>query len=168
VKKDTLQIRIATINDIQSITKIYNEAIIKTTATFDTQTKTIDEQIQWFKNHGPDNPILVAEKSLNIVGFAALSLWSDRCAYSKTAEISLYVLEKYQRKGIGKRLMKAIIKEGEKTSIHVIIARITEGNNTSINLHKSFGFEHIGTMKEVGDKFGNRLDVHLMQKIYRN
>jgi len=50
VKKDTLQIRIATINDIQSITKIYNEAIIKTTATFDTQTKTIDEQIQWFKD----------------------------------------------------------------------------------------------------------------------
>jgi hypothetical protein len=47
-----------------------------------------------------------------------------------------------------------------------VIARITEGNEASINLFKSMGFEHIGIMREVGLKFGKLLDVHLMQKIY--
>ena len=62
--------------------------------------------------------------------------------------------------------MDAIIKEGEKAGLLTIIARITEGNESSIHLHESFGFSHIGIMKEVGQKFGKRLDVHLMQKIY--
>ncbi len=116
--------------------------------------------------HGSKNPILVAEKNGLIIGWAALSLWSDRCAYSDTAEISLYVKEKYQNKGMGKRLLEAIIQEGQKTNIHAVIARITEGNKKSICLHESLGFFHIGVMKEVGYKFGKRLDVYLMQKIY--
>ncbi len=62
--------------------------------------------------------------------------------------------------------MKHIIKKGESINLHVLIARITEGNENSIHLHESFGFEHIGVMKEVGKKFGKILDVYLMQKIY--
>ena len=64
--------------------------------------------------------------------------------------------------------MQSIVEEGEKTSLHAIIARITDGNKKSIYLHKSVGFEHIGIMKEVGNKFGRRLDVCLMQKVYKN
>ena len=63
--------------------------------------------------------------------------------------------------------MEKIIQEGKKAGIHVIIARITEGNEKSIYLHKSVGFEHVGIMKEVGRKFGKILDVYLMQKIYK-
>ena len=163
-----LIIRQAKIEDIRSITDIYNEAIDKTVATFDTTSKTLEEQENWFKNHGKKNPILVAENEENILGWASLSKWSDRCAYSDTAEISLYVREKHQGKGIGKRLMEAIIQEGETSGLHAIIARITKGNKTSVNLHKSVGFEHIGILKEVGLKFGKRLDVYLMQKIYNN
>ena len=51
--------------------------------------------------------------------------------------------------------------------IHSILARITAGNAVSINLHKSVGFEIVGIMKEVGYKFGKRLDVYLMQKLYK-
>jgi phosphinothricin acetyltransferase len=64
--------------------------------------------------------------------------------------------------------MESIIRQGENVGLHAIISRITEGNDKSIYLHKSLGFEHIGTMKEVGYKFGKRLDVNLMQKIYNN
>ena len=160
--------RNALIKDLDEITKIYNESILKTVATFDTEEKSIEEQKTWFKEHGPKNPIIVAEESGNILGWAALSKYSTRCAYSDTAEISLYVKDEYQDRGIGKKLIEKIIQEGKKAGLHVVIARITEQNEKSVHLHKSVGFEHVGIMKEVGLKFGKRLDVYLMQKIYKN
>jgi phosphinothricin acetyltransferase len=161
-----LTIRHAKPEDLGTITEIYNEAIRKTVATFDTNPKTLEEQKQWYTNHGPDNPIMIAEQNNVVVGWAALSPWSDRYAYSDTAEISLYILEKHQGRGIGRKLLEAIIENGKKTNLHAVIARITEGNEASIHLHESVGFKHIGIMKEVGFKFGKRLDVYLMQKIY--
>jgi len=162
-----LKIRNASIEDLDEITNIYNEAIQKTVATFDTKEKSIDEQKIWFQDHGSKNPMIVAEEDGNILGWAALSKYSTRCAYSDTAEISLYVREKHQGRGIGKKLMEKIIQKGEKAGLHVVLARITEGNEKSIYLHKSVGFEHVGIMKEVGIKFGKRLDVYLMQKLYK-
>ena len=162
-----LAIRKATIDNLKDITKIYNESIEKTVATFDTEKMTIKQQKSWFKDHGPKNPIIVAEEDGVIVGWAALSKYSSRPAYSDTAEISLYVKEKYQGKGFGTKLMKAINEEGEKAGLHASIARITDGNKVSIKLHEDAGFRRIGVMKEVGKKFGKLLDVHIMQKIYK-
>ena len=163
-----LTIRQATLEDLVTITEIYNEAILKTVATFDTQLKTLEEQKAWFMDHGPKNPILIAEKDMIIVGWAALSEWSDRCAYSDTAELSLYILEENQGQGIGRKLLETIIQEGEKAGLHTVIVRITEGNEASIHLHESMGFFHIGIMREVGLKFGKLLDIYLMQKIYKS
>lgn len=160
-------IRKATLDDLAAITEIYNQAILRTTATFDTEPKSLDEQKIWFESHGPKYPVLVAEEDGVVIGWASLSKWSDRCAYSDTAEISLYIDEKERGKGIGRKLLEAINCEGEKTGLHSIIARIAEGNETSIHLHQTVGFEQIGIMKEVGRKFGRLLDVYLMQKIYR-
>ena len=161
-----LTIRAAKLSDLGAITDIYNEAILKTVATFDTQTKTLEEQKSWFAEHGPKYPMIVAEQDGIIVGWASLSMWSDRCAYSDTAEGSLYVKEEYQGKGIGRKLLEAIIEAGKKAGLHNVVARITEGNEASIHLCESVGFEYIGVMKEVGRKFGKLLDVNLMQKIY--
>lgn len=163
-----VKIRAATLKDLKDITEIYNHAILNTTATFDTETKTVQEQKNWFKEHGPKNPIVVAEIDKEIVGFASLSKYSTRCAYSDTAEISIYVKEKYRGKGIGKKLIKEIVDIGEKAGIHAIISRIAEGNKISIHLHDIVGFKHVGIYEEVGYKFGKRLDVYLMEKIYKN
>jgi len=160
-------VRKATLDDLPAITEIYNQAILKTTATFDTEPKSLEEQKAWFESHGPKYPVLVAEENGKVIAWASLSKWSDRCAYSDTAEISLYVEEKNRGKGIGRNLLEEIIREGEKAGLHSIIARIAEGNETSIHLHQSVGFEHIGIMKEVGRKFGKLLDIYFMQKIYR-
>jgi len=162
-----LEVRKATISDLEGITEIYNDAIKNTVATFDTEIKTLKEQKQWFKNHGEKYPIIVAEQDRDIVGWSALSMYSTRCAYSDTVELSLYVTEKDQMKGIGKSLMKRIIEEGKKAGLHVILARITDGNKISIHLHEMFGFEHVGVLKEVGYKFDKCLDVYLMQKILK-
>ncbi len=162
-----LSIRRATLDDLDAITEIYNEAILKTVATFDTEPKTLEEQQRWFASHGPKYPIMVAEEDGLVVGWASLSMWSDRCAYADTAEISLYVRETHQGRGIGKKLLEAILNEGKRAGLHTVVARITEGNAVSIHLFKSAGFEHIGVMREVGRKFGKLLDVHLLQKIYK-
>jgi len=162
-----MKIRHVTLDDLSGITKIYNEAILKTVATFDTQPKTVEEQKKWFRGHGPKNPIIVAEQDKAVVGWAALSSYSTKCAYSNTAEISLYVKIGHHGKGVGKKLIEEIVKEGEKAGLHALIARITEGNQTSIHLHELVGFEHVGILKEVGLKSDKLLDVHLMEKVYK-
>jgi len=162
-----LKIRKANLDDLKDITDIYNYAILKTNATFDTKPKALDDREKWFKKHGKKNPIIVAEQDNEIVGWASLSEYSTKCAYSDTAELSLYIKPEHQEKGIGKQLMEKIIEEGEKAGLHAIISRITDGNKVSIHLHEMFGFEHIGVLKEVGLKFGKKLDVYLMEKVYK-
>ena len=76
------------------------------------------------------------------------------------------VLPAHQGKGIGRKLMKEVLGKGRKAGLHTVIARISEGNEISVHLHRAMGFKHIGIMKEVGKKFGRLLDVHLMQKLY--
>jgi len=159
-------IRQATRDDLKAITEIYNEAIEKTTATFDTEPKTVEEQEVWFVGHDARHPVLVTTEDGLVVAWASLGQWSDRCAYADTAEISVYVKENYRRKGIGKQLMSATIQEGKTVGLHTVIARIAGSNKVSVDLCRSFGFQYIGTMKESGKKFGQLLDVHLMQLIY--
>jgi L-amino acid N-acyltransferase YncA len=161
-----LIIRPAKPDDITAITDIYNEAILTTDATFDTEIKTIESQKEWFGNHGSRNPVIVAENETKVIGWASLSKWSDRRAYSDTAEISVYVKDGYRGQGAGRQLIERIVQAGEEAGLHTIISKIVAGNDESIHLHEIFGFEHIGVMKEVGIKFGRLLDVVLMQKIY--
>ena len=159
-----LTVRRATLQDLEAITEIYNQAILNTVATFDTETKTAEGQRDWFGQHGDKHPILVAEQDGVIVGWASLSAWSDRRAYDDTAEISLYVEEHHRGKGIGRKLSESAIKAGRDAGLHTLIARIADGNASSIHIAESQGFEHIGIMREVGRKFGNLLDVFMMQK----
>lgn len=162
------EIRKATPSDVAAIAEIYNEAILTTDASFDVEPKTVEEQQRWFEEHGSKNPILVAEINGKVVGWASLSQWSSRCAYSDTAEISLYIKDGFRNRGIGKKLMRTTLAEGEKVGLHTIITRITSGNIISTHLHEQFGFENVGVMKEVGKKFGKLLDVCVMQKIYKS
>lgn len=162
-----IQIRRATPEDLSAITDIYNEAILNTTATFDTTPKTDEEQRSWFDHHGEQHPVLVAENaSGQVVGWASISAWSDRCAYSETGEVSVYVAAPERGQGVGRLLLNALDQTARSLNYHVLLARIAEGNPASIRLHESTGFESVGVMKEVGMKFGRRLDVLLMQKLY--
>jgi len=161
------EIRKAVLTDVPAITAIYNEAILTTTATFDLEPKTTASQKQWFKEHGPKNPVMVAVVDDKVIGWASLSEYSTRCAYANTAELSLYVKESFRNHGIGRKLMEDVLEEGKKAGLHTVISRIAGGNNVSIHLHRQFGFEDAGVMREVGYKFGQLLDVYTMQKIYR-
>jgi len=163
-----ITIRLADRPDLDVITTIYNEAVLTTTGTFDTKPKMLDEQQAWFEQHGGKYPLAVAEIEGTVIGWASLSRWSDRCAYTDTAEISLYVKQEHRGRGVGRRLMEAIVAEGRKGGVHSILARIAEGNEVSVMLHEAAGFHHVGVMKEVGWKFGRLLDVYLMQLVFES
>jgi L-amino acid N-acyltransferase len=162
-----MNIRKALLSDADAIAAIYNQAILETTATFDTEIKSTTDRQQWLLNHSDNYPVLVAEMNKTVVGFASLSRWSDRSAYDLTAELSIYISPKVQGNGIGNILMETIIKKGKEGGLHCILSRITQGNEASIYLHKKYGFETVGVMKEVGKKFGNFLDVTIMQLLYK-
>ena len=175
----SVQIRRAELSDLGAITEIYNEAILTTTATFDTEPKSKAEQVQWFQSHGERHPILVAVveevavaqgeegasfyRRAKVVGWVSLNKWSDRRAYDDTAEASLYVKAEYRGQGIGRKLQAAIIEEARRLGFHTLIGRVAEGSAVSLHLSKSFGFVHVGTLKEVGRKFDQLLDVHILQ-----
>lgn len=160
-------LRAAQPGDLSAITRIYNDAVLNTTATFDTQPKTDAEQLRWFNQHRQArHPIVVAECVGEILGWASLSRYSDRCAYSDTAEVSVYVAARVRGQGIGRKLLALALETGRQAGLHSAIARIVEGNVASVRLHESLGFSHVGTMREVGRKFGRLLDVQIMQLIF--
>ena len=159
-------LRAATPADQESIRSIYNDAVLHTTATFDTDIRTTEQQANWFRAHKKNHPVIVAEESGTVVGWASLSSWSDRCAYDGTVEVSEYIHPDHRGRGIGSQLLREVMRLGKEAGNHSVLARISEGNATSIHMHEKFGFAHIGVMKEVGFKFGRYLDVHLMQLTY--
>jgi L-amino acid N-acyltransferase len=113
------------------------------------------------------HPILVAKSADRVLAWASLSSWSDRCAYRDCAEISTYVEPSHQGRGIGKALTGKIIAQARKSGLHTLIARISDGNQASINLYRSLGFKRVGVMEEVGFKFGRFIDVHMYQLLLR-
>ena len=153
-------------SDQQAIMEIYNDAVLHTTSTFDTEERTLESQVTWFRKHKKNHPVLVAEENGIVIGWSSLSPWSDRCAYDTTVEVSVYVNPEFHGRGIGSELLKMVTEEGKKLNNHTVISRITQGNEISIHLHEKLGYKHIGVMKEVGFKFGKFLDVHMMQLIY--
>ncbi len=161
----SVSIRRAAIEDAPAITDIYNEAILTTTSIFEIEPKSVDERAQWLRSHDDRHPVLVAVADGRVVGWASLSVWSARQAYSDTAETSFYVDSAYRDRGIGRRLKDEIIAEARRLRFHTLIALVTEGNLQSIHLNESASFFRVGTLKEVGRKFGKLLDVHVMQKI---
>jgi L-amino acid N-acyltransferase YncA/GrpB-like predicted nucleotidyltransferase (UPF0157 family) len=158
-------IRKAMLSDVDAMTEIYNEAILTTTATFDTEPKSTDERLQWFHSHDERHPIWVAVQDEKVVGWISLSKWSERTAYKDTGETSFYVKSEYHGQGIGTMLLQTMIKEAQQLQFHSIIARIAGESDVSLHVHKKFHFVQVGILKEVGRKFGKLLDVHILQKI---
>jgi phosphinothricin acetyltransferase len=166
MSKDTpVTIRRGALGDVPGITEIYNEAILTTVATFDIDPKTVEERTKWFLDHDDRHPVLVAVVDGKVVGWASLTRWSDRRAYDDTAETTFYVHSLYRGQGIGRKLKEAIIEEARRLKFHTLIARIAETSGESIHLNEEAGFVHVGTLKEVGRKFGKLLSVHIMQKM---
>ncbi len=142
--------------DLPAITSIYNHEIINSTATFDEKEKKLQERKIWFKEH-QKSPymLLVAEQNGKIAGYASLSAYGSKDAFSCTAELSVYVDKDARRLGIGEQLIKEVIKRAKNEGkLHLLISLITSSNQASIALHKKIGFTFCGRINEIARKFG--------------
>lgn len=160
-------IRPATEKDLPGIQEIYNDAILHSIATFDTEAKTDEQMKVWLNQHSGQYPAIVAVLGEEVLGWASLSRWSDRKAYDTTAEISFYVRQGHRGKGLGKQLLEVITLEGKQVGLRCILSRITEGNPVSVHLHEGLGYRMIGTIEDAGKKFGRYLSVQMMQIVFK-
>jgi L-amino acid N-acyltransferase len=151
--KMKLNIRTATVEDVPFILGIYNEAIVNTTATFEIDERTIEQQLEWFDQFNEEYPLFVAEVDGVVAGYSCIAPFNKKAAYKRTVENSLYIHPDYQGRGLAKKLLQQTIASAKELGYYTIIAIITEGNEGSIKLHEKLGFEFSGTLKEVGNKF---------------
>lgn len=107
-----MKIRKATINDAQGICEIYNYYIENTTVTFETIAVSeigMQQRIKSFLDE--DFPYFVGEIDGKIVGYCYLHNWNNRCAYSLTKEITIYLDKDLKGKGLGTILYQQLFKE---------------------------------------------------------
>jgi len=154
----TLTIRPATVGDAEAMADIYNHAVVHTTATFDLTTETPDERRLWLESEST-LVALAAQLDERLVGWASLVRWSTRRAYDHSAEASIYVAPSVQRAGVGLSLAGAALSVAQGADLHVVIAQICAENTGGLALAQRLGFTQVGTLREVGFKFGRWLDV---------
>ena len=162
-----MQIRAATAADLPGILEIYNDAVLKTTATYDYEPRTLEHRTEWFEDRQRERyPILVAvEESGQVKGWSALNPFHARFGYRFTAENSVYVAETARGRGVGKALLGPLVEAGRARGLHAIIAAIDAANEASLRLHAAFGFEQVGHFKQTGFKFDRWLDVVYMERL---
>lgn len=162
---DACVIRHADAADLPAIGEIYNDAVLHSTATFDVEPWTEDEQGRWLQQHGHPYAVLVADQKGEVIGWASLGPYRSKAAYRFTAEDSVYVRSDVQGGGIGALLLARLLEVAADNGFHAVIARIVDGNPTSERLHRRLGFRRVGVEREVGRKFERWLDVVVMQKL---
>jgi phosphinothricin acetyltransferase len=159
-------IRSAQEGDLPGLLAIYNAAIEQTTATCETEPRTLAERQAWWEAHlDPRYPLLVAEQDGDVLGYACLSVWAAGPVYAQTAEASLYLAPGAQGRGLGTRLMRALLAEARRIGHHVIVSRIWSQNGASLAMCRKCGYETIGVQKEVGRRHGAWEDCEILQVI---
>ena len=149
-----------------SMLEIYNEIILNTTAVFQYDIHTIEQRKDWFAQKQKENfPVVVAEENNVVVGFSTFGQFRNWQAYKYSVENSVYVKASERGKGIGKLLLPPLIDAAKQMQLHTIIASIVADNESSIALHKQFGFVEAAHFKEVGFKFNKWLDLKFFQLI---
>ena len=163
-KSSVYAVRAAEDGDLTAIADIYNDAVLNSTATFDTEPATPVEFEQWLRDRSHPYAVLVAECGGEVVGWAAIKPFASKPAYRYTAESTVYARADMRGRGVGKALLGRLLETAAENGFHTVIARIAEPNPASVRLHRRFGFRRVGVEREVGRKFDRWLDVVVMQK----
>ncbi len=152
--------------DADALRAIYNVEVLESTVTFDLRPRSLAEQVAWIDEHSGGHPAIVAvDAHDDVAGFASLSAYRPRPAYSTTVEDSIYVHRDARGQGIGKLLLADLVVLARESGFHCVIGRIVGDHDASISLHTACGFEQVGREREVGRKFNRWLDVVLMQNM---
>jgi len=151
----------------EQILAIFNEAIANSTALYDYKPRSLPFMATWFENKQRGNfPVIGAmAESGELLGFASYGTFRAWPAYKYSVEHSVYVAAGHRGQGVGKALLQAVITAARDQQYHVVIGAIDSQNTASVRLHRRCGFEHAGTIRQVGFKFGRWLDLDFYQLI---
>ena len=153
-------------DDAAAICAIYNYYIENTTVTFEETPLWPDVMEERIRKISAKYPYLVWEAD-EINGYAYINTWKDRSAYRFSAEVSIYLRNGFQGRGMGHKLMERLLEEVRKTDIHCLVAGIALPNERSVALHEKFGFRKIAHFEEIGCKFNKWLDVGYWELILK-
>jgi phosphinothricin acetyltransferase len=158
-------VRPSTEADLPEIARIYRHYVANTTSTFEIDLPT-DQEIAARRASALAKglPHLVAERNGELIGYAYASPYRPRPAYRFTIEDSIYLDPRHTGRGHGKALLAALIKAAQQTPAQQMVAIVGDSANlASIQLHKSLGFRHVGTLTAVGNKFDRWIDTVILQ-----
>ena len=145
--------------DWPAVRAIYEEGIRSGNATFETEAP---EWEAWHAAHPEFR--LVAERDGTVVGWAAVSIVSDRCCYRGVGEVSVYVGERARGEGVGRALLEALVARSEAAGYWTLQAGIFPENEASLRLHHACGFRDIGVRERLGELGGVWRDVVLLER----
>ncbi len=160
-------IREASLQDIESIMNIYNEGIEDRVATLETETKDLAYMEGWFHNHSERYKVLVAEEAGEVVGWASLNPYNNRCAYTGVADLSVYIARDSRGKGIGSKLLTALDEAAHENGFHKIILFTFPFNELGQKLYQKQGYRQVGIFKNQGVLEGKFVDVMAMEKLLK-
>lgn len=152
-------IREVKLDDCKAIAEIYNEYVLHSTITFETEPVTNETMQDRIQKLSEKYPYYVYEEKGDIIGYCYAHDWKQKAAYKHTLETTIYLSPNNKGKGIGTLLMQYLIEQCKQRGYHSLIACITEGNEASNHLHLKLGFEQVSHFREVGMKFDKWLDV---------
>lgn len=149
----------------QAILDIFNDAITTSTALYDYQPRPPESMGPWFeaKRRGGFPVIGIEDASGRLLAFGSYGAFRAFPAYKYTVEHSVYVHKDHRGKGLGREIMQALIAAARENNLHALMGAIDATNAGSIALHESLGFRHVGTLPQVGFKFGRWLDLAFYQ-----
>ncbi len=146
-----VQFRNAARTDLDRIVAIYNSTIPSRMVTADTEMITVDSRQKWFDEHEPlKRPLWVIEnEEKEIAGWVSFQSFYGRPAYDATAEVSIYVDEKYRGAGLGRLALQYCIEKAPGLGVKTLLGFIFSHNEPSLKLFRHFGFEDWGTLPRV-------------------
>ncbi|MBA3272415.1 MAG: N-acetyltransferase [Chthoniobacterales bacterium] len=139
---------------------IFNQAVPTQMSTAVLEPVTVDERREWFHEHSPDrHPLWVCEMDREIAGWLSIHPFITRCAYRGTVEISIYVREQFQRRGIARALLRQVIERSSALEITAVIGLILGHNAPSLQLFEAHGFDRWGVLPQVARLDGVPRDI---------
>ena len=159
--------RPATAEDLPAIHEIYAHHVLHGLASFEEVPPALEEMRRRFDEVSARGlPYLAADFGGVLVGYGYCAPYRSRSAYRYSLEDSIYVRHGSEGRGVGGALLRELIARCEGLGYRSVIAVIGDSaNSASINLHASFGFLRVGTLRSAGFKFGRWVDSVLMQRM---
>jgi L-amino acid N-acyltransferase YncA len=158
--------RNATLDDLPAIVEIYNSTIASRMVTADTVPLKTEDKLSWFNAHHPDSrPIWIVQDEQNqIIGWVSFQDFYGRPAYKGTAEISMYLDEKFRGKGFGKKILAYAISKCPALGIDTLLGFIFKHNTISLRLVSELGFEEWADLKDIALIENQRYSLIIMGK----